>query len=204
MINLKTMALTGAAAIFITACATATPYQQAQAPGASGFSQTKVQSDRYTVSFSGNSLTERETVETYLLYRAAEVAVENGYSYFTVDDKDTEAKTRIVQTGAYGFGSPYHSGFACRYDLFHPRAGWGYGLSPYACSRFRHGHYNGFGRRGYGFDPFWDDFNTREITEYKVHADIRLHYGERDGAFNAREVMDNLGAKLVYPEVKGG
>lgn len=204
--KLKTLVLAGSAAVIMTACATATPYQPAAAPGKSGFSQSKVQSDRYTVSFAGNTLTDRETVETYLLYRAAEVAVENGYSYFTMDDKDTEEKTRLVSTGS-GFGRQYHSGFACRYDFYHPRAGWGYGFSPYSRGRFHNSRFRNSGFRGgrlggFGYDPFWDDFNYREITKYKAHADIRLHYGDREGAFNAGEVIENLGPKLVYPEVK--
>ena len=186
MMKFKTLALTGAVAV-LTACATATPYQPAEKPGGSGYSQTKIQSDRFRVSFSGNSLTDRDTVENYLLFRAAELAVDNGYESFALVDKDTEKKTRIVSTGARpgrGFAS---------YDLFYPGYGWRPYYDPYARSRFR---------RGVGYDSFWDDFNTREVTKYKAYADIRLMRGTAENAYKAREVMENLGPALVFPEVK--
>jgi len=211
--NLKMAAIIGAAAI-LSACATATPYQQAAKPGASGYSTSQIENDRYTVSFSGNSLTQRETVETYLLFRAAELAVNNGYDYFTVADKNTQEKKRLVSSGVgmgYGFNDPFYSGFACDYDFFNPRRGWRSAYSPYNRSRFsrlRAGYdpfyrsrFSAFGR-GY-YDPFYDDFNYREITKYKASADIRLHRGAKpnsENAFNAREVMANLGPKVVFPE----
>ena len=186
MMKFKTLALASAAAI-LAACATATPYQPAAKPGGSGYSQTKIQSDRFTVSFSGNSLTDRETVENYLLFRAAELAVDNGYESFALVDKDTEKNTRIVSTGA-GF----NRGFAS-YDLFYPGYGWRPYYGPYSRSRFR---------RGFGYDSFWDDFNSREVTKYKAYADIRLMRGNTENSYRAREVMENLGPTLVFPEVK--
>jgi len=81
--TLRVLALSASAAI-LAACATATPYQAASAPGAfDGFSQTMIENDRARVSFGGNSLTDRETVENYLLYRAAELAVERGFDNMT-------------------------------------------------------------------------------------------------------------------------
>jgi len=95
MKTLRFLTLT-ASALVLTACATATPYQPASAPGAfDGFSQTMIESDRARVTFGGNSITDRETVENYLLYRAAEVAVERGFDYFTLVERDTEEKTRV-------------------------------------------------------------------------------------------------------------
>ena len=202
MNRLKTFLLVTAAGV-LTACATATPYQQAVKSGGSGYSHTQIESDRFTVSFAGNSLTDRETVETYLLYRAAEVALENGYSHFTLDDKDTEKKTRLVSTGSSlrrGYGSPLYGGLAYRYDFFRPGLGWGYGYSPYSRRRLSRRGFSTFGRRGY--DPFWDDFDYREVTKYKAHADIRLRRADSEDAFSAREVIENLGPKLLYPEVK--
>src|SRR5690606_16005552 len=71
-----------------TACSTPTPYQSADKRG-NGFSDTKIQSNRFRVSFKGNEKTKRETVENYLLYRAAEITQDQGQDYFVVDDKDT-------------------------------------------------------------------------------------------------------------------
>ncbi len=202
MIKVKTLFLAAAAGV-LTACATATPYQQAVKSGDSGYSQTKIENDRYTVSFAGNTLTDRETVETYLLYRAAEVTLDNGYTHFTLDDKDTEKKSRLVSTGSSlnrGYGHPFYGRFAYRYDVFRPGYGWRYGYSPYARRGLASRRSSAFGP--FGYDPFWNDFNYREITKYKAHADIRLRRSDSEDAFSAREVMENLGPKLVYPEVK--
>jgi len=60
----------------LAGCETATPYQPLK-PGSSagGYSETKLEGDRWRITFAGNSMTSRETVETYLLYRAAELTV---------------------------------------------------------------------------------------------------------------------------------
>ena len=56
----------------LSACVTATPYQPAE-PRGFGYSEERLDQNKYRVSFKGNSLTRRETVEDYLLYRAAEL-----------------------------------------------------------------------------------------------------------------------------------
>jgi len=68
--------LVAASALTLAACATATPYQPASEPGGyDGFSQQMIENDRARITFGGNSLTNRETVENYLLYRAAEIHI---------------------------------------------------------------------------------------------------------------------------------
>lgn len=190
-------------AALLTACATATPYQPASSVDArDGFVEQKIENDRMRVSFAGNSLTSRETVETYLLYRAAELTKQNGYDHFTITDRATDKNTRVQSTG---FRDPYYGLFD--YSYFHPRYGW---TSPY----YRPLHYSRFGGPRFGFhDPFYsnwggygNDFDFREITRYKASAEIRFGRGEKpralDNAFNAHEVMANLGTEIVYPEVK--
>ena len=69
-------ALIVAAVLSLVACATATPYQPIGAGGASGgFSEQRIEANRYRVTFAGNSLTSRERVENYLLFRAAELPI---------------------------------------------------------------------------------------------------------------------------------
>src|SRR5688572_23728482 len=93
-----------AVAGLLAACATATPYQPATS-GSYGFSEQQIEDDRVRISFRGNSVTDRETVETYLLYRAAEVTLQGGHDYFVVAQRDTESRTHLRSTG------PYHPGF---------------------------------------------------------------------------------------------
>ncbi|MDT0497681.1 hypothetical protein RM530_09935 [Algiphilus sp. W345] len=94
-------------AITISACSTTTPYQPLR--NGYGYSDQKLESNRYRISFSGNSSTPRDTVENYLLYRAAELTLQSGNDYFVLVDNSTEADTRYRQSiNAYsGFGHYY-------------------------------------------------------------------------------------------------
>ena len=116
---MKTFLLGGAAAVFgavlLSGCATATPYQPMT--NGYGYSEQKIESNRFRVSFAGNSQTPRQTVENYLLYRAAELTLQAGYDYFAFGSNDTEINTRYLQnfSGYYGYG-PYY---------WYPRAAFG-------------------------------------------------------------------------------
>ena len=85
--------------LLLAACAgTPTPYQQAR--GGYGYSEQQIEENRYRVSFAGNSATTRQTVEDYLLYRAAELTVQTGHDWFEVADRNT-----VQEYAGYG-GSP--------------------------------------------------------------------------------------------------
>lgn len=90
----------------LSACALPTLYTPAGESGY-GYAQQQIEADRFRVSFTGNDLTARETVENYLLYRAAEITLAQGGDYFVVAHRDTEARTRYDSNGfdtAYGYG----------------------------------------------------------------------------------------------------
>lgn len=211
--TLRVLALSASAAV-LAACATATPYQAASAPGAfDGFSQTMIENDRARVTFGGNSLTDRETVENYLLYRAAELAVERGFDNFTLQQRDTEAKKRVsVSPGfnSFGYGAfgPYDPYF--NYSFFRPNFGWS---RAHRFSRFhgaRSARFGGF-NRGFGFggrlgyDPFFNDYDVREITKYRASAEVKFARGVKPddvNSFNAKEVLQNLSSAITYPEIK--
>lgn len=50
-----------------------------------GFSETKLSTTSYQVFFRGNGYTSPARVEKFMLRRAAELALENGYRYFKLD-----------------------------------------------------------------------------------------------------------------------
>ena len=54
------------ALLLVAGCATATPYQplDPQSRFSGGYSDQRIEPDRFRVTFRGNSLTSRETVET--------------------------------------------------------------------------------------------------------------------------------------------
>ncbi len=66
--------------IAVTLSGCATPYQSSGITG--GFSVLQIRDDIWRVQFSGNGFTTRETVQTYWLYRAAELTLEKGYEGF--------------------------------------------------------------------------------------------------------------------------
>lgn len=194
-----------AGAAVLAACATATPYQPASEPGAfDGFSQQMIESDRARITFAGNSLTKRDTVENYMLYRAAETALERGFDWFELQERDVETKTRVRVTP--GLASAYDPYFG--YSFFRPRFGWS---SPYRYSRFSgFRHRRGFGFNGFYdpfYDPFFNDVDVREITKYRANAEVRFGNGpkpaDRSNAFDARSVIENLGPTIKLPDVDG-
>lgn len=79
-------------AAMVAACETATPYQPRSDQG--GYSDQRLGENRYRVTFVGNAVTSRETVEDYLLLRAAQVTAQSGYHWFVFDTRDTQAHTR--------------------------------------------------------------------------------------------------------------
>lgn len=95
-------------AVLLTACASTTPYQS-QRDGY-GYTEQILEPNRVRVSFAGSSATSRETVENYLLYRAAEVTLARGFDYFVMTKTQTEARSGNSPSvnlgfGGFGFGS---------------------------------------------------------------------------------------------------
>ncbi len=98
------IAAIAAAGLALGSCMTATPYQPAVGTGSyrTGYSDEAIESDRFRVSFAGNSLTSRETVERYLLYRAAELTLQKGFDHFVLVSRDTETKTNTYVDQRWG------------------------------------------------------------------------------------------------------
>lgn len=179
--------------VALAACATPTPYQPISGPSrnATGFFDRQIESNRFQVTFAGNSLTSRERVERYLLFRAAELTVQNGFDYFSVVDRDTERRTETYvdrpigpSFGGYGYWGP----------------GWGYWSPRWRYARRGFG-WGGWG--GYGYDPFFNDWSVRQVDRYEAQAEIITGRGPKPAgdrfAFNAREVIDRLGPSIEYP-----
>ena len=184
-------ALATAIAGGLVACATETPYQPAP-PGHSaagyGYSDTKIDQVHWRVSFAGNSLTSRETVEKYLLYRAAELSLEQGFDWFQTTDRHTDAKTSYYSDPDPFYRSPYWASY-----------GWGWRPS------WR--YYGGFGWRSW--DPwfggaFWaNNVDIQQVNRYEASSEIVMGKGDApsgEKVFDAHEVMKNLGPSLLKPK----
>ncbi len=172
----------------LAACTTPTPYQPRVAGKAAsaGFSEQRIETDRWRISFNGNSLTSRETVETYLLYRAAELTLAQGRDGFAIVDRNTEKRSRT-----YVEPEPFYA-YGPRYGAWRPA--WRY-------------HRQGFGWRGW--DPFWggpfwaDRLDVRTIDRFEASAEILMRAGPKPAddpaAFDARSVVANLEPGIKRP-----
>ena len=183
------LAAAAAAAFALSACATATPYQPYTAAGASsgGFSETRISSDRFRVTFQGNTVTERDRVERYLLYRAAELTVAEGYDWFSLVDRDTERQARSYVVDRDPFG----------YDYWQPS--WYYVVRGNRVYRV----YDPFPVRTYSGLGLGGSYDVRQVEQYRATAEIFLGRGPKPAddrtAFDAREVIANLGPTIVRP-----
>lgn len=165
--------LMAAAAGLLAACATPTPYQAVSANDRYGYAETQIEANRLRITFSGNSITERDTVETYLLYRAAEATLQRGYDYFVVANRDTEQRSQLVGTAPYRPLFPVY--------FYSRRHGWAPWYDPF----------------------WDEPDTYREVTRYRAEAEIAMFHGQKPAdnaaAYDAREVQHNLEGHITRP-----
>lgn len=75
--------------LVLAACAAPAPTPYGPAADGFGFSQTQIARDRWRVTFTGNPATSPETVDSYLLRRAAQLTLEQGGDYFVIEGRST-------------------------------------------------------------------------------------------------------------------
>ncbi|WP_411286911.1 CC0125/CC1285 family lipoprotein [Phenylobacterium sp.] len=173
----------------LAACATPTPYQPA-IPGqaaSGGYSEMRLETNRFRVNFNGNSLTSRETVEGYLLFRAAELTVQEGHDWFSIVDRETNRDRRT-----YVEPDPFYRPWYGSYGYWRPS--W----------RYYGGRYGWRSWDPFFGDPFWADrVDVRTVERFEASAEIVLGRGAKPAgdtrAFTAREVIDNLRPRIQYP-----
>ena len=158
------------AVLLLAACASPTPYQPAL--DRYGYAVQTLETDRYRVSFAGNTLTPRETVEDFLLYRAAEVTLDSGGDYFVLVGQDIERFTTFRTTSS-GFG-----GFSRFYG------------SPFS--------YRGFAGPGFATATSRPRDRFTAYAQIVVHPGDKPD--DDPDAFDARDVLERLGPSIVRPE----
>ena len=175
-----------AAALLLSACETATPYQPINAPTSTargGYSEQQIETDRWQVEFSGNSLTSRQTVERYLLYRAAQLTVKQGYDWFEMVERHTDKHTSY-----YSDADPFFAGWEGPYwGFYQPAFGWGYG-------------YWGDGP----FDGFGAPLDIEQVRQFTATVEIVMGRGAKPqgnrSAYDARSVMTHLQGTIILPK----
>lgn len=176
LIGSRLAALVGGLAVLgLAACAEPTPYAPRTADSSTGYTDQQLAANRYRITFTGNSVTSRETVENYLLLHSAEVTERAGYPYFVFDTRNTAANTTYY--------SDYYSSFPT-FVGFH---------------RFHHGFHS------FAFfpEPFGYEGYSRPITRYQAYAEIVLLSPEQakseSRALSARDVISHLQPAASQP-----
>jgi hypothetical protein len=201
------LAAMAASTLIVAGCATETTYRPATGSGfnRTGFSERQIEPDRFLVSFAGNSVTSRDTVERYLFFRAAELTLAQGYDYFLMADRDTNLQSRTYSTpGIGGFGGPWgYGGFGGYWGPSWRYRGRGYGWrswDPWFGA--------GFGAGGFGGPWGPGGFDVRTVDRYEASAEIVMRRGPipRDNirAFDARRVVESVGPTVVLPGQERG
>ena len=193
------LAAAAVAAFGLAGCGTATPYQPLVVGSAQsgGFTDQQIEANRWRVTFSGNSLTDRRTVETYLLFRSAELTLSQGFDWFANVDRQTDRNVQTYSDPMFyggGFGG-YGPGFGYWGPAW--RLGYGYG------GGFGWGGWGGYGGWGPGYWGGNQGFNMRQVTRYEAMAEIFMGKGPKPAndrnAFDAREVVSRLRGSIVLP-----
>lgn len=180
-----------ALALLVAGCAgTPTPYQPISSASRSegGYSEVQLAPDRFRVTFAGNSFTSRERVEASLLYRAAELTLQQGNDWFVIEDRETERRVERDLRPDPLYRPWFYDDFAYwrpYWRYYGPGLGW-QTWDPY------------FG------DPFWTGrVDTRQVEQFEVTAEIRMGRGFMPTtnlkAFDARDVIRRIG-----PDIRSG
>lgn len=169
------------------ACTTATPYQPYRPYSAGGvhggYSEQRLGPDQYRVRFHGNSMTSRERVEGYMLYRAAELTLQSGNDWFMAVDRNMEHTVRTVVRRDpfyrpwYGPSYPY---WQPEWRYYTPGLGWNYWS----------------GNMG--------QVDVRRIESFEATADVMMRKGAvpagEPRAMDARRVIAELGPTIERPK----
>lgn len=108
------IALTGLSALALTACASLAPYGAQQGPNGQGFSEQRIESNRYRVSYNGVGAAGR--VADWALLRAADLTTEQGYDWFEVTQSWTDGRPGgaggVRPSVSIGGGSSRYGGYS--------------------------------------------------------------------------------------------
>lgn len=160
----RNTAVAAASLLFLGACATATPYQPSNGTiNSYGYQDTRIETGKYRVGFRGNTSTDRATVENYILLRAAELSLADGFGHFIILDEGEGSTSNFNSTG-------FNGGFGRGFGGF--RGGFGGGFGGTTSTRTRE-------RRNFDINVIVQAFPGKKSAE---------NYE----AFNAEDVVANL------------
>lgn len=180
--------------VAVAGCVQQTPYQAAT-PSRPGFSDTRIEENRFQIRVTGSSVTPRALLSQQLLYRAAELTLYSGNQWFRVVGRAGDpvlgaGPERVRRAGRHRYRHPYR--YRHRYPYRPRRAGvrigFGFGFPFY-----------------YGYpDPYYYGRPARRRAN-EVVAEILVFPGEKPpddpDAYDAVEVLERLGP-VLRPEIQ--
>jgi len=170
--NFPTFGMAAAAALLLASCAGPTPYQSL-VPQRGGYSEERLSENQYRVVFVGNPHTKPDQVERFLLRRAAELTLQNGYDWFRATNRVIEGNVRTIQTSRGPVRISQGPGYS----------GWG--------------HFGDFyTRSGFGLlRPIWRRINPPSGEAVEASAEIVLGKGplpQVEGVVDARRLLQEF------------
>jgi hypothetical protein len=99
-----------APALALAACASAPQYVAAERPGAPGYTDLRIEQNRYRVSYRADNPADVRRIEDFALLRAGQVTLNAGYDWFIVDHRSLDrggnyrGPTATVGVGGGAFG----------------------------------------------------------------------------------------------------
>lgn len=159
----------------VTGCVKPTPYQPAAGPASSatayGYAETRVEEDRWRISFRANAVTRADLPSTYLLLRAAELTRAAGKDYFILTNEHLVPVSTVFSTVPRELALP----------------------TPV---RVENGSVRGGGTASAPFQAGVGDLET--VSRLTAYADVQMRAGRKPTddprAYDAREVLDRLGS----------
>ncbi|MBA2588337.1 MAG: hypothetical protein H0U98_06895 [Alphaproteobacteria bacterium] len=178
-LGIKALPLTLIAGL-LAGCMAPSPYAPRLEGNQTGYTDRALTQNRYRVTFTGNTVTPRETVESFLLLRAAEVTRAAGYTNFVFDTRNTRTNTS-VQTVPYGPPpDPFWGGYYGRRGL---------------------GGFGGWGGWGFAYEPAVD---VVVRTNFEAYAEIVLltpdQAAKEPRSLNAADVITHVGPDATPPK----
>ena len=93
--------------IMVSGCATTYDTEKSHLTGGRGFYQEQLKNDVWKVEFTGNAHTDTETRKNYVLKKAAQITINENYSFFKViesESKKDNKETELAVGNAHVYG----------------------------------------------------------------------------------------------------
>jgi hypothetical protein len=172
-----------------------TPYQpylgEVGAGVHGGYSDRQLAPDTFQVRFHGNEFTSRQRVEDFMLYRAAELVIQQGFDWFRIVDHhlEHERETYVERTPAFDpVDDPSYVGWRPHWRYYRGGSGW----------TVWHPEWS---RR------FWaEDVDVHTVESFEAEAEIVAGRGaipaQEPKAFDARQILAELAPRIERPPAR--